>query len=435
MPSSCRRLGEPARIISENKLDFNLLNFIERIELPRQVNDMPWFADLVSAITCLAWLFQLCCRGFYWLMGGGLTDKRMKEHDGVSSWPKVCAIVPARNEADVLGETLPSLLNQNYAGEFHVILVDDHSDDGTSEVARNIAQTLHQEDRLQILKSAPLPNGWAGKVWAMQNGLHEVPPDAEYVLLTDADIRHPESSVSRLVEQAKRQRRDFVSLMVRLHVESKWEALLIPAFVYFFAKLYPFRWVANDKRKTAAAAGGCILVRRELIQTADGLTPISGAVIDDCSLAKLVQSRGATLWLGLGSDFASMRRYTSLAEIWNMVARSAFVQLNYSLWLLVGTAIGMTLLYVVPVATTIAGICLTSLGQADWIWPGLLGLVAWCIMSATFVPILRWYRLALWRVITLPAAGFLYTLMTIDSAIRFWQRRAGAWKGRPYEMH
>ncbi|GMA57243.1 glycosyl transferase family 2 [Alicyclobacillus sacchari] len=323
---------------------------------------------------------------------------------------------------------------QDYPGEFQIILVDDHSEDETSDVARAIAQTFRRADRLQIVKAHPLPNGWAGKVWAMQNGLRHVPADAEYILFTDADIRHPASSLSSLVRHARKRRRDAVSLMVRLHVKSKWETLLIPAFVYFFAKLYPFRWVANDKRKTAAAAGGCILVRRELVQSEEGLTPIAGAVIDDCSLAKLIQSRGGRLWLGLGDDVMSVRRYATLAEIWDMVARTAFVQLNYSVWLLIGTVIGMILLYLAPIVTGIAGVCLALSGYTGWIWTGILGLAAWCIMSCTFVPILRWYQLSPWRAIALPAAGFLYTLMTADSAIRFWQRRAGAWKGRPYEI-
>ncbi|TDY46265.1 hopene-associated glycosyltransferase HpnB [Alicyclobacillus sacchari] len=395
---------------------------------------MPWFAEIISSITFIAWLFLLLCRGLYWRMDDRLTATVADDLCGPSKWPKVCAVVPARNEAAVLPETLPSLLLQDYPGEFQIILVDDHSEDETSDVARAIAQTFRRADRLQIVKAHPLPNGWAGKVWAMQNGLRHVPADAEYILFTDADIRHPASSLSSLVRHARKRRRDAVSLMVRLHVKSKWETLLIPAFVYFFAKLYPFRWVANDKRKTAAAAGGCILVRRELVQSEEGLTPIAGAVIDDCSLAKLIQSRGGRLWLGLGDDVMSVRRYATLAEIWDMVARTAFVQLNYSVWLLIGTVIGMILLYLAPIVTGIAGVCLALSGYTGWIWTGILGLAAWCIMSCTFVPILRWYQLSPWRAIALPAAGFLYTLMTADSAIRFWQRRAGAWKGRPYEI-
>ncbi len=405
--------------------------------MPRWKERCPLMAlAWTAALSLAAWLFLFLARGFYWRTHLSMNTAKEAANAGqaLREWPTVWAVVPARNEADVLPRTLPALLSQAYAGEFHVILVDDHSTDGTAEVAARIAAELGLADRLRVVRAEALPPGWAGKVWTMQNGLRCVPEDATHVLLTDADISHPPTSVQALVARAERDGLDLVSLMVRLRAESGWEKLLIPAFVYFFSKLYPFAWVSHPRRRTAAAAGGCVLVRRRLLPTPPGLEAIRDAVIDDCSLARLVAHRGGRLWLGLGDDVVSVRAYGTLGEIWRMIARTAFVQLRFSAWLLVGTALGMLLLYAVPPIATIAGLVGLGLGSPGSLAALCLGGAAYAILAATFVPMLRWYHLSPARSALLPLAGFLYTLMTLDSARRFWLRTGDHWKGRPYEM-
>ncbi|WP_367306084.1 glycosyltransferase [Alicyclobacillus acidocaldarius] len=388
-----------------------------------------------AAVSLSAWIFLLFGRGFYWRTALSMNTARMAaEARAPRAWPAVWAVVPARNEADVLPRTLPTLLSQAYPGEFHVVLVDDHSTDGTAEVAERLASELRLAHRLRVVRADALPPGWAGKVWAMQNGLRHVPDDAAYVLFTDADISHPPTSVQALVARAERDGLDLVSLMVRLRAESAWEKLLIPAFVYFFAKLYPFAWVAHPRRRTAAAAGGCVLVRRRLLPTPPGLEAIRDAVIDDCALARLVADGGGRLWLGLGDDVVSVRAYGTLGEIWRMIARTAFVQLRFSTVLLLGTALGMLLLYAVPPAAAIAGLVGLLAGAPGSLAALCLGGLAYAILASTFVPMLRWYRLSPARSALLPLAGVLYTLMTLDSARRFWLRTGDHWKGRPYEM-
>ncbi|MCL6453334.1 MAG: glycosyltransferase [Alicyclobacillus sp.] len=391
---------------------------------------------IAGGVLLLAWLWLLFFRGGYWRTDLRLDARPSKEGASLDgAWPSICAIVPARNEADMLPHTLGALLEQMYDGPFSVVLVDDHSDDGTADAARRIAAASRHPERLTVVSAPPLPAGWAGKVWAMHTGIRNAPADAAFFLFTDADIHHPPHSVARLVEQAQTQGFDLVSLMVRLRFETFWGALMIPAFVYFFAKLYPFRWVSTRSRKTAAAAGGSLLVRSHFVQQEDGLTPMAGALIDDCAMAKLVQSRGGALWLGLGDDVTSLRAYPGLRDVWNMVARSAFVQLRYSGWWLFGTVIGMLTLYAGPVVLSLLslGQALTSTAPATALAAACLNLGAWLAMTVSFAPILRWYRVSAWCAPLLPVCGFLYTCMTVDSARRFFRRQADAWKGRPYQ--
>lgn len=364
-------------------------------------------------------------------------DNRAGNHTDDKAWPSVCVIVPARNEADMLPKTLPALLSQQYDGKYSVVIVDDHSEDSTARTAVEIAQQSGAAERLTVISSPALPEGWTGKVFAQQTGLQHAPADAEYVLFTDADILHPPNSLQTLVRQAANTRADLVSLMVRLDIQGFWASILIPAFVYFFAMLYPFQWVANPRRRTAAAAGGSILVRRKLVARDGGLAPMADALIDDCALAKLVQSRGGTLWLGLGDDVASLREAANLQSIWNMVARSAYVQLKYSFILLVGTVVGMALLYLYPVVLALVSIALLATNEPT---PSeTMGLIvnglAWVLMTASFMPMLAWYRVSRWKAMWIPLSGLLYTLMTIDSARRFWLGKEDAWKGRPYRRY
>jgi hopene-associated glycosyltransferase HpnB len=351
-------------------------------------------------------------------------------------YPSVGVVIPARNEAELLPLTLRSLLVQDYPGTVHIMLVDDNSTDGTAEVAKNLAFDLNKTQQLMILPGQPLAAGWSGKLWAMAQGVaqaEKIVPPPDYLLLTDADIEHDRGNLHRLVNKAEQDDLDLVSLMVRLRCESFWEKLLIPAFVFFFQKLYPFRWVNHPTRSMAAAAGGCILVRRTTLQQIGGIQAIHKALIDDCALAHAIKTNnlktGETgrIWLGLSSLTRSLRPYPSLTSIWDMVARTAFTQLHYSAWLLLGTLVGMTLVYLVPVLGLIWGMVTGDSTTA------IVGLITWLLMSFAYYPMVRFYQSPLWFAFCLPAIAFLYTLMTLDSALRHWQGKGGAWKGRTYQ--
>ncbi|HEX3779853.1 MAG TPA: glycosyltransferase [Pseudonocardiaceae bacterium] len=372
---------------------------------------------VLAVLALFAWGYLLVGHGGYWRTGHRLPDLPSPGTD----WPSVVAVVPARNEATMLASTLPALLAQDYPGEFRVVLVDDASTDGTEDVARSVATPA-----LSIVPGEGPPPGWAGKVAAMAAGVAEA-GEPTYLLFTDADIGHPPDSVRALVAAAQTARLDLVSLMVRLGTATAWERLVVPAFVYFFAQLYPFRRVSNPKSRTAAAAGGCMLVRRAALVAAGGLACIRGALIDDVALGTLLKRRpgGGRTWLGFTDEVASRRPYPRLADLWDMVARSAYTQLRYSPALLLGTIVGLLVLYVVPVVATVLG----AVGLGSW-WLFGFGLAAWLMMSASYLPVLRLYRLGPWRAPLLPAVALLYAAMTVDSARRHWLGRGGAWKGR-----
>ena len=385
------------------------------------------FLTSLSVISILAWGVLICCRGDFWR-----ARERLDGPPGtLRVWPSVAVLIPARDEATVIGQSLPSILNQDYPGPLHVILIDDHSRDGTSARAEEAARLAGHPNRLTVIRSKPLPQGWAGKVWALSEGFARVPeqaPSADYVWLTDADIAHDPCNLRRLVSKAEHDDLDLVSQMVVLVAEGFWARLLIPAFVFFFQKLYPFDWTNDPNRNTAAAAGGCVLLRRAAIDRAGGFGGIHTALIDDCALARLIKERGrpdgGRLWVGLTTAATSLRPYGGLAGIWQMVARSAFTQLRYSIWLLLGTIAGMTVLYVVPPVSAMAGL-LGGMPIAGW-----GGLAAWAMMTVAFLPTLRLYGQPVVLAPLLPVAGCLYSLMTIDSAIAYWRGRGGAWKGR-----
>lgn len=337
------------------------------------------------------------------------------------------AVVPARNEEAVLALTLPALLAQRDVSGLAVTLVDDHSDDATADVAREIARTKPGGARLSIVAAGPRPEGWAGKVWALREGVAAAlaqrgAPD--YWLFTDADIAHHPESIATLVATAAAERRDLVSLMVRLRCDTPWEALLIPAFVFFFRKLFPFRWVNDDRELTAAAAGGCVLIAHETLIRIGGLERIASAVIDDCSLAAAVKRGGGRLWLGLSTQVESVRPYDSLEDIWRMVARSAYAQLGYSRTNVLGTMFGMSILYLVPPLATIAGAL-----RRDRVTTAT-GLSAWTIMAFAYAPTLRLYRKPAIAGFMLPLSAALYTAMTFDSAWRHETGLGNPWKGR-----
>jgi len=330
----------------------------------------------------------------------------------------VTAVIPARNEAATIGRTVGSLLAQDYPGELSVIVVDDNSDDGTAEAAGS-------DPRLRVIPGAPLADGWTGKLWAVSQGVREAGTAPDYLLLTDADIEHDPGNLKRLVYKAETDGRHLVSLMVKLRCESFWERLLIPAFVFFFQKLYPFPAVNDPNSRIAAAAGGCMLVRRETLEAAGGIDAIRSAVIDDCALARLIKKRGS-IWLGLATRTRSLRAYDGLVEIWDMVARTAYVQLRHSPLALVGTLAGMAVIYLVPPLAFAVG---TALRQGPL---ASAGMIAWLLMALAYAPTLALYgRFVAWALV-LPVSAGLYTLMTLSSAMRHWRGRGAGWKGRHY---
>lgn len=382
----------------------------------------------LTLLSLVIWIGLLSLWGQFWRV-----DQQLElTETQLQSFPTVCAVIPARNEAELLPVTLRSLLLQDYPGTFNIFLVDDQSTDGTANFAQGVAFAVNRPQQLHIVSSASLPPGWTGKLWAMEQGIEKAVETSlrtpDYFLLTDADIEHDSSNLSRLVAKAVAADLDLVSVMVRLRCESFWELLLIPAFVFFFQKLYPFRWVNQPKNKIAAAAGGCILIRREALERIGGLAVIRQALIDDCALAQAVKSSQGQIWLGLSALTRSLRPYDSLETIWDMVARSAYTQLNYSPLLLVGSVLGMILVYLVPPVGMILGGLWGNLAIA------MMGLSGWLLMTLAYWPMIRFYQRSPVLAFCLPAIAFLYTLMTLDSALRHWQGRGGAWKGRVYKV-
>ncbi|MFI9601395.1 glycosyltransferase [Streptomyces sp. NPDC052043] len=377
-----------------------------------------------SAVGSLAaWLWLLLGQGFFWR-----TDVRLppSADPAPDDWPSVCVVVPARDEAAVLPESLPSLLAQDYPGRAEVFLIDDGSRDGTGELARELARR-HGGLPLTVASPGDPPAGWTGKLWAVRHGIGLARARGPaYLLLTDADIAHAPDSLRLLVAAARTGGFDVVSQMARLRVRSLWERLVVPAFVYFFAQLYPFRRIGRPGSRTAAAAGGCVLLRAEAAERVRIPDAIRQAVIDDVALARAVKAGGGRVWLGLAERVDSVRPYPRLRDLWRMVSRSAYAQLRHNPLLLLGTVAGLALVYLVPPVALAAGL---TVGDAV---AALAGGAAWLVMTATYVPMLRYYRQPLWLAPLLPFTAFLYLLMTVDSAVQHYRGRGAAWKGRTY---
>jgi hopene-associated glycosyltransferase HpnB len=330
----------------------------------------------------------------------------------------------------MLPQTLPSLLGQGYPGEFSVVLVDDGSSDGTAGVAESLGSAGGAV--LKVIPGEPLPEGWAGKVWAMAQGAAAA-GECDYLLLTDADIAFGAGAVEELVRDAVTDDRALLSQMALLRADTGWEKWIVPAFVYFFAQLYPFRRVGRPRSRTAAAAGGCMLVRREVLAAAGGLARIRGARIDDIALARLLKRPpvAARCWLGFSSVVRSRRPYPRFALLWGMVARSAYTQLRYSPALLVGVVAGLAWLYLLPPMAAIGGLAALAAGAGTTAaWCAAAGLAGWAVQAVTFIPLLRLYRLSWLRAPGLPLVALLYAAMTVDSARRHYAGRSGEWKGR-----
>jgi hopene-associated glycosyltransferase HpnB len=392
-----------------------------------------------ALLSFAAWLFLLAFRGGFWRCRqrlDGPPQMHAPAHAPAGGWPSVTALVPARNEAAVIGACVGRLLRQDYPGPFRVVVIDDHSEDGTAAAAAQAAADSGRPDALTVIRARPLKPGWAGKVWALAEGhahARDAFPDTRFFWLTDADIAHDPANLRRLAAKAESGRLDLVSQMVLLATDGLWAGLLIPAFVFYFQKLYPFAWVNDPARRTAAAAGGSVLLRRDALERIGGFAAIRDALIDDCALARAVLEEGGDrrtgrLWLGLTTAAESLRPYRGLAGVWRMVARSAFTQLRYSPALLAGALAGMALLYWgVPVLALAA----LAAGEGAALF---FAVGAWALMALAFLPTLRLYHGPGWRpwllAPALPLAGLLYSLMTLASAVAYWRGRGGAWKGR-----
>jgi hopene-associated glycosyltransferase HpnB len=367
----------------------------------------------VAALAMAIWLYLLLAHGRFWHSGPELVPARPM------SAPRVTVVVPARDEATVIGATLPSLQRQEYAGSLQIMLVDDASTDGTGTVARQIAQAHPQQ--FDVLDGKPCPPGWSGKLWAVAQGIAEA-KSSEFILLTDADITHEQCHIASLVARAERDDLDLVSEMVTLACETPAERALVPAFVYFFQLLYPFEWVNDPLRATAAAAGGTVLIRHRALRRIGGIEAVRGALIDDVALAAAVK-RGGRIWLGHSGLARSIRAYSNAADIWRMISRTAYVQLGYSPLLLAGTVLGMALTFLVPPFAAFLGH-----GGSRW-----LGWLAWGAMAASYQPTLhRYHRSTLWAPF-LPVVAAFYTAATIGSAMNHFRGRGVAWKGRAYQ--
>ena len=370
----------------------------------------------ITGVTLLIWVYLLLAHGSFWKVGKLIAAGTRNE---VAE--KIAVIIPARDEAQVIARSVTSLLNQTCSGSIHIFLVDDGSTDDTAQIARRAARQVGKSSALTIIEGWPPPAGWSGKLWALQMGIQRAQDLApQFFLFTDADIEHDPASIATLVSIAESGSYDLASYMVKLHCGTFAERLLIPAFVFFFFKIYPPAWVSDPQRQTAGAAGGCILIRPEALQRAGGIEAIRSEIIDDCALAQAVKSHGGRIWLGPTELASSIRPYGTFAGIGRMISRSAFSQLNHSVIMLLLAMLGLIATYLLPPILVFTGKRL----------PMAFGAAAWLLMIVTYLPMVRFYRLnPLWTPL-LPAIAVFYMGATIHSAIKYWSGRGGEWKGR-----
>ena len=380
---------------------------------------MSVLATSVATLTAVTWIYLAFARGAFWRIKSAKPDASFKP--GFSRG--VVAVVPARNEAALIGPVIASLLSQTVA--MRVVLVDDESTDGTADLARRASEKAGKADALVVIRSKPLPAGWTGKLWSMHQGIELArASNPAWLMLADADVLHGEETVANLRFIASHGHYDLVSFMVKLHCESLPEKLLIPAFVYFFFMLYPPAWISDPQRSTAGAAGGCMLVKAEILERAGGLEAIRGAIIDDCSLARLLKQHGGRLWIGLADQSRSLRRYDTFLDVEHMISRTAFNQLNHSSLLLLCTIAGMVITYLAPPL-----LLLTHSRQTIF-----MGAAAWAVMTITYSTMVRYYRLNPAFALTLPLAALFYLGATMHSAVKYWSGSGGNWKGRVQDV-
>lgn len=370
-----------------------------------------------GAVSLLIWIYLLGFRGGFWCVSRHLplpAPRKTPER-------RIAVVIPARNEAAVIGQAITSLLQQQFPSPLHIFIVDDASTDGTADVAALTAESAGLRDSLTIIPGKPLAPGWTGKLWALQQGVDaalNIAPD--YLLLTDADVVHGRNSVPELVGIAEDEARDLASYMVKLACNTFAEKALIPAFVFFFLKLYPPSWIASKRLKTAAAAGGCILIRTEALQRIGGLESIRTEIIDDCALARQMKRAGGQLSMALTSSTISIRSYGTFPEIGRMISRTAFSQLRHSSLLLIATFFGLFVTYLLPLLLLLAGERSAT----------ILGFAAWLLMSVAYLPMVRFYRSSMVWSLSLPLIATFYLGATIHSAVQYWRGFGGEWKGR-----
>jgi hopene-associated glycosyltransferase HpnB len=370
--------------------------------------------QLLAAATLAIWVYLLFFRGGFWRE---FARRSTQPGEPSSNAPRIVAVVPARDEADVVGRAIASLAAQHAPGYFHIILVDDHSSDGTAEIAAGAAA----RGLLTVVAAAPLPAGWKGKLWAVAEGIrHAETLRPDYVLLTDADIVHSPGNIASLVARAQSEGYDLVSYMATLACLTLAERALVPAFVFFFFQLYPPAWIRNARRSTAGAAGGCMLIRYRMLEKIGGIAAIRGELIDDCALARAVKRAGGRVWLGLGETVHSIRPYRTFGDVGRMISRSAFTQLQHSTVWLAGTVAGLLLTYLAPPMLTLLA-PQPAAGMAA---------MAWLLTSICYLPALRFYRRAWWAAPLLPLVALFYAGATVHSAISYWRGAGGQWKGR-----
>jgi hopene-associated glycosyltransferase HpnB len=394
----------------------------------------PHVTNVLGIIVLAIWLHLFFGRGWFWRVSKVDADRGARETRG--AWPRVIAVVPARNEAETIAQVVTGLVQQDYPGAFSVVVVDDHSEDETASIAQRVAAENGAGARVRVVNASELPEGWTGKLWALNEGISQggvtqagmsnggglsaAAEAPEFYWFTDADVSHAPNTLTRLVGRAARERLDLASLMVLLQARTLPERALIPAFLYFFLMLYPPRWIADEELGTAGAAGGCILLRREALARIGGFAAIRGEVIDDCALAKAVKFSGGRVWMGLTRKSVSLRAYGTFGEVRDLIARTAFTELRYSVPMLAGTLLGMFLTYVAPVLLLFAH---DSTARA-------LGFAAWLLMTLSFLPTVRFYRLSTLWASVLPLTAVFYTCATWLSAVRYWMGKGGLWKGR-----
>lgn len=373
----------------------------------------------IAGFSLMAWIYLVAGRGGFWITSryNDLAPPSQR-----ADWPAIVVVTPARDEALGVGNCVRSVLGQPYPGEFSMVLVDDQSSDGTAQIARDAAASIGASHRLTVLPGRALPSGWTGKLWAVKQGLAHVENSAvrpKYVLLTDADIVYSGEVLMRLVERAEQGQLVMTSVMARLRTESLAEKFLVPAFVFFFQLLYPFAWVRDPYRATAAAAGGCLLARWDALSDAGGIDAIRGSLIDDCALGARLKTQGR-VWLGFSQDVRSVRGSETVRDVGRMISRSAYAQLLYSPVILAGTIAGMAVVYLTPPALALFGQGIAR----DF------GLFSCLLMVLAFLPTLRYYRQSVLWALILPVIATAYMVFTVISAFQFYRGRGGMWKGR-----
>jgi hopene-associated glycosyltransferase HpnB len=373
----------------------------------------------LTLLTCAIWVVLISFWGAFWQLWRFDADRDSIPEP--ASWPSVVAVIPARNEARTIADTISSLASQDYPGEFRIIVVDDASGDGTADIARHAANGAGISSRLDVVAAPALRAGWTGKVSAMDAGVSAASTYApEWFCFIDADIVLAPDALRRLVSRAILSELSLASLMVLLEAKSLAERLLVPPFLYFFLMLYPPPWISNPRKRTAGAAGGCLLLRADALRRIGGCAAIAGEVIDDCALARAVKGSGGRLWMGLTRRTRSIRRYATFSEMRELIARTAFTQLHYSALELLGTLAGLALVFLIPVAMTFSGV--------SHAWP--FALAAWILMSVSIVPTLVFYRVSTLFAPLLPAAALFYAYATALSAVHYWLGHGALWKGR-----